>query len=92
MNNFGNKCDLHVNCETLALGRREGKVREEKQGDKREREGAWLVMSERNNLSNSVDSALTLPGNKQVDSVPPASALPFSKRAAHSFIELKVVR
>lgn len=77
MNNLGNKCDLHVNCETLALCWREGKPREEKQGDKRER--AWLVMSERNNLSNSVDIALTLPGNKQVDSVPPASSLSVSK-------------
>jgi len=53
MNNLGNKCDLQVNCEALALCGREGKARKEKQGDKKER--AWLVMSERNNLSNSVD-------------------------------------
>lgn len=43
------------------------------------KERAWLVMSERNNLSNSVDTVLTLPGNKQVDSVLPAASLPVSK-------------
>ncbi len=77
MNNLGNKCDLQVNCETLVLCVREGKASEEKQGDKSER--AWLVMSERNNLSNSVDTVLTLPGNKEVDSVLPAASLPVSK-------------
>ncbi len=76
MNNLGNKCDLQVNCETLVLCVREGKA-SEKNWDKSER--AWLVMSERNNLSNSVDTVLTLPGNKEVDSVLPAASLPVSK-------------
>lgn len=56
MSNLGNKCDLHVNCETLALRGREKEAGEEKQGEK---ERAWLVMSERNNLSYGVDSVNT---------------------------------